>query len=436
PHINVRYHEGMKEEVREEMLRLQLLGHGQGPMYNDDVIIPRMLQVGIPEEIAYAYSNDGCTEVVLEGNAGIDFFHVDAVATFELAFNNGLWANRTYREKVKYWKNDQVAKFYTPDAVPGFASGRIEDCENYEEFYKMFLLQYKFQLRYQSEKLFRKYQDRMAGGVSSLLMNGTFDFVLESGKDVIRDGFPQQWYMMFSGSIPTVADCLVAIKKLVFEEKIYTVAQIKEAIRVNFDGYEEMRQKMISQPKFGNDLDEVDLIASDIASYFCTCLEEYGKESGFVIHPALLGWRFLEEAYGIAATPDGRKYGDPIAEHYCATPGKAVKGPTAHILSIAKAKDALSKSIGVGAVHISLPFHIGKDENEKMAILDSLEKTAFLGGLNQMNVAFYDVDLLRKAQKDPENHKDVIVRVWGYSARFVDLCREMQDHVISRVENQ
>ncbi len=433
PHINVRVHEGMREDVREEMLSLQALGHGQATMYNDEVIIPEMLRVGIPEEIAYAYANDGCTEVVLEGNAGIDFFHIDAVATFELAFNNGSWAKRNYREKVKYWKDNQVAKFYTPDAIAGFESGRIEDCKNFDEFYQSFLKQYRFQLMHKCQKLLRLHEDRMAGGESSLLLNGSFDYILKSGKDVSRGGFPWQWYMMFSGSIPTVADCLIAIKKLVFEKKAVTVTQVKEAIYHNFEGFEEMRREMLSQPKFGNDLDEVDLIAADIAEKYCLWLEEFGKETGFTIYPALLGWRFLEEAYGIAATPDGRRYGDPIAEHFCATPGKAVKGPTAHIASIAKAKKALEKAIGVGAVHITLPANIGKDEKEKKAILSAIGEAAFKEGLNQMNIALYDVDLLRRAQKDPENHRDVIVRVWGYSARFVDLCHEMQEHVIGRI---
>ena len=80
PHINVRVHEGMREDVREEMLRVQLLGHGQATMYNDDVIIPGMLRQGIPTEMAYSYANDGCTEIVREGFGGIQFLHIDAVA--------------------------------------------------------------------------------------------------------------------------------------------------------------------------------------------------------------------------------------------------------------------------------------------------------------------------------------------------------------------
>ena len=87
----------------------------------------------------------------------------------------------------------------------------------------------------------------------------------------------------------------------------------------------------------------------------CLLYTSFRKESGFAVMPALYGFRFLEESYGVAATPDGRHYGDPIAEHYCATPGRAVNGPTALLNSIAKAKEEISMAVGVCAVQITLP---------------------------------------------------------------------------------
>ncbi|MBQ7246994.1 MAG: hypothetical protein IJS22_02755 [Lachnospiraceae bacterium] len=433
PHINVRVHPKLHPDIRRAMLEVQLMGHGQATMYNDEVVIPGLIAFGVPEELAYTYTNDGCTEIMLDGNSGIEFAHVDVVAAFELAFNNGEWAPRTYRKKVSYWNKAGDEHYYTPDCVTGFESGRIEDCSSFEEFYQQFLDQYRFQVRNKCSFLKRMEDDRLAGGVSSVFLNGTYDFVIESGLDIMRGGFPFADYMMFAGSIPTAADCLTAVKELVFDKKEYSVAEIKEAIRVNFEGYEVMRQKMLAAPKFGNDLDEVDELAADIARHFCDWLDEYRRMTGFGMLPALLGWRFLEEAYGIAATPDGRRYGDPIAEHYCATPGKATHGPTALIASISKAKDSIARSIGVCPVHMTLPGNLGSSYEENIDILDKLGRAAFESGLNQMNIAIYDTKLLREAQKDPENHQDLIIRVWGYSARFVDLCTEMQEHVISRV---
>lgn len=433
PHINVRVHPGLHPDIYREMLKVQLMGQGQATVYNDEVIIPSLISFGVPAELACCYTNDGCTEIMLDGYSGIDFAHVDAVAAFELAFNNGDWAKRTYREPVSYFHKDGAVNYYTPDCAAGFASGKAEDCSSFDEFYRNFLRQYAFQVRRNCCDLKRMEDDRQAGACTSVFLNGTYTYVLDSGLDILRGGFPFAAYMIFAGSIPTVADCLVAVKQLVFEKKLYTVAQIKEAIRVNFEGFEAMRAQMQAVPKFGNDIDEVDLLAADIAKHFCRWLEEYRQETGFAIMPALLGWRFLEEAYGVAATPDGRRYADPIAEHYCATPGRAVRGPTAMINSIAKAKEAIAKAVGVCAVHVTLPRNLGNSDEEALAILDSLVTAAVSAGLNQMNIAIYDAELLRKAQKDPENHQDLIVRVWGYSARFVDLCKQMQDHVISRV---
>lgn len=110
----------------------------------------------------------------------------------------------------------------------------------------------------------------------------------------------------------------------------------------------------------------------------------------------------MEEAYGTAATPDGRHYADPIAEHYCATPGKAVNGPTALINSIAKAKETIKKAAGVCAVHVTLPRNLGISTEESLAVLDGLVKAAIENGLNQMNIAIYDKALLQKRSRIPK----------------------------------
>lgn len=433
PHINVRVFPGLDPEIYKAMLEVQLMGQGQATVYNDEVVIPSLIAFGVPEEMAYCYTNDGCTEIMLDGYSGIEFNHIDAVAAFELAFNNGYWLDRPYRKPVKYWSKDNSELYYTPDAAPGYASGKADECRTFDELYQMFLSQYAFQIRNKANALKRREDERLAGGKASLLLNGTYDFVLDSGRDILRGGFPYTHYMMFSGSIPTAADCLTAIKRLVFDTGKYTVSEIRKALCADFEGYEIMRQEMLCCPKFGNDQDEVDLMAADIARHFCAELERFRAERGFAIAPALLGWRFLEEAYGVAATPDGRRYCDPIAEHYCATPGKALKGPTAIINSIAKARDVIARAVGVCAVQITLPRNLGNDDEQALTVIDSLVSAAMEGGLNEINIAIYDAELLREAQRDPLNHQDVIVRVWGYSARFVDLCKAMQDHVINRI---
>ena len=433
PHVAVRLHKNIHPDIYRAVKEVQLMGIGQGTIYNDEMVIPALVRFGIPEELACQYTNDGCCEVMLDGHSAIEFLPLDCVATFELAFNNGSWSGCSYRRASKYWNKNNVSAFVESAAEPGFESGRPEDCETFEEFYQQFLAQYRFQIRNRAAKLKRMHESNLAGAASSVLVNGSFDSVLESGKDYRAGGLAFDDFMMFSGSIPTAADCLAAVKSLVFDKKVYTIAQIKEAILANYEGYEAMRRQLEAAPKFGNDIDEVDLIAADIANHFCDWLIEYRKETGFAIMPALYAWRFVDEAHSIGATPDGRRYADSISEHFCATPGKAVCGPTAQILSVAKAKEAIDKACGITVFHITLPRNLGNSDAEGLEVLDGLDQMMIACGLGNMTIGIYDRELLREAQKNPENHKDVIVRVWGYSARFVDLCEEMQEHVISRI---
>lgn len=222
PHINVRVHPELDPAIYQAMLEVQLMGQGQATMYNDEVIIPSLMKFGIPEELACCYANDGCSEITLDGYSGIDYAHIDIVGVFELAFNNGSWADRTYRKKVHYWNNSDPDYFYTPHAVCGYASGDPQTCETFEKFYQMFLKQYEFQIRNKAEELKRLYDDRMSFVTTSVFLNGTYDFVLEHGDDILGGGFPFAEYMLFSGSIPTAADCLIAVKSLVYDRKIYT----------------------------------------------------------------------------------------------------------------------------------------------------------------------------------------------------------------------
>lgn len=433
PHVAVRLHRNLHPDIYRAVREVQLLGIGQATLYNDEVVIPSLIRFGVPKELAHTYCNDGCCEVILDGHSAIQFTHIDAVGTFELAFNNGDWAGAMYRRPNKYFHKDNDAEINDPDAIPGFESGCPEDCETFEEFYQMFLKQYRFQVRSKAAGLRRLYENRLLGAVSSVLVNGSFDYILESGKDMLAGGLPFEDYMLFSGSIPTAADSLMALKKVVFEKKLFTVREVKEAILANYEGYEAMRRQLQAAPKFGNDIDEVDLLAGDIAGHFCDWLEEYRQETGFAVMPAFYGWLFVTEAHAVAATPDGRKYADPIAEHFCATPGRAVNGPTAQIVSAGKCRDAIARATGISVFHLTLPRNLGNSDEDGIEVLDSLDQMMVDCGLSNMTIGIYDRELLRRAQADPENHKDLIVRVWGYSAHFVELSREMQEHVISRI---
>jgi len=268
-------------------------------------------------------------------------------------------------------------------------------------------------------------------GVSAPFMAGTFPVTLAKGIDPFRGGFTVPCYMVFSGSIPTVADCLMAVKKLVFEEKHCTPTQMLEALQDNFEGHETLRQRCLAAPKFGNDDDRVDLIAADIARRFCGHVVSHRTLTGKPLWPALYNYLFNDHAKTLGATPDGRKWRDPIAEHYSPTPGRASNGPTSVICSAAKGP--LAEACGSSVFNISLSRSMMDSSEQGRLILRGLLDGALKQGVAVMNIAIYDIKQMREAQRHPEKHEDMIVRVWGFCARFVDLSCDMQEHIIQRV---
>ncbi len=433
PHINVRYHKGIRKDVMEEAIKLILTGRGQASVYNDEAIIPALTNDGIPLKYACRYANDGCTEIVYDGLSKIDFNHVDVVACVDLTLGNGKFTEKK-DAPIRYYCASTAPRVCEPDALAGIESGNIEECSDFNEVYEAFLRQYGAQLDRLMDEMHEKAvkSGTYPAVCGNPFLNGTFDSVLESGKNMYGGGLPVGGWMTFCGSIPTAADCLIGVKHAVFEKKLCTLSELKKALSDNFEGHEELRAALLSAPKFGNDEDEVDLLAADIANFACDKFEAYRKKTGFRIAPALVGWKFLDEAYAIGASPDGRRQGEPIAEHYCATPGRAKSGPTAALVSISKGP--LSRATGVAAAHLSLPSSVRESDDGGYSTVSALVRSAAELGLPMINIAIYDVDAMREAQKRPEEYGDLIVRVWGFSARFVDLCPEMQEHIIRRVE--
>ena len=283
----------------------------------------------------------------------------------------------------------------------------MDGMTSFDEVFEAYMRQMLYQLDLKMDEM-KDFDARAREyGLGSFFMNGSFPTVLESGIGMFAGGLPCDAYMVFSGSISTAADCLAGLKHVVFDLKKYTIPEIREALLCDFKGYETMQAEMKAAPKFGNDCNDVDLIATEIMKRFCLHTEKYTEKTGFRVLPALIGWEFLQEAYGIAATPDGRNYGGPIAEHFNAAPGNAKNGPTSGMF---------------------------RTREEGLQLLDSLNRGAAASGLMFLNIGIYDLNQLRDAQVHPEKYPDLIVRVWGFSARFVDLARGMQDHVIARVE--
>jgi len=431
PHLNVRLHRGTPPAFLEKVAELVLLGHGQGTLFHDEQLIPALVAHGVPLASARNYCNDGCTEVVIDGESGIRFVQVDAVKCLDLTLFNGR-ENPLPGEAVgQYWGRNDPARPLKTDLSPGFESGDLSRMTTFDEVLAAFLRQYGHQTRLLMERLNRDIAGSVAGDISNPLVAGTFPRVLEQGVPLERGGFGVECNIVFSGSLTTVGDGLAAIRTVVFEERLCTMASLLEALRADFAGREDLRQALLKAPKFGNDDERVDGLVAGIVERFCDQVSGFRSPSGNPYWPALFNFLFNDHAKITGATPDGRRWKDPVAENFSPTPGRAVSGPTALLHSIARSP--LARACGTSPAHVSLARSMVPGTEAGRILVRQLLESAYAMGICVLNLAIYDTDVLRRAQEHPERHADVVVRIWGYSARFIDLSRDMQEHVIARV---
>ena len=237
------------------------------------------------------------------------------------------------------------------------------------------------------------------------------------------------WFTLFAFS--ETGDCLAAVKKLIYDDKKYTMAQLKEALEVNWTGYEKMRLEFVNAPKWGNDDDYVDKVWVDV-------YEDLKKMSWSVRDINGQPWATLPENVSVnimqapktAALPNGRRMGDPLYDGGCSPgPGLDKKGPTAVLKSV-------SKLDHVGSVRATLlnqrlsPSQLQGDKG--YALWESYVKTWHDLGINHVQFNMVDNETLYAAQKDPEEYSELLVRIAGYSAHFVEMNKITQDAIISR----
>lgn len=429
PHINVRFHADSPDFFNRAAVKLICRGQGQGTFYVDEHIIDPLRRLGCPLSVARGYANDGCTEITLEGNAGIFFWQMESVKSLELALYNGKESPNAPHLPVRKWNRHAAAQAYQSGLTFGFESGDILQCKTFEDFLDCFYRQYDFQIE--------QYCNRIADAItahkqtetyqSSLLVQSLIPNVLDTGEEPVRGGFAYDNYQLLSGSIPTLADSLYAVKEAVFDQKYCTMAQLMAALKADFHGYERLQAQLRKIQKFGNDEDGVDRLAADVARHFCDAVERYPFPCDVKVLPGLYNIDFVMFASILGATPDGRNAGEAIGCHYSPTPSRAVRGVTAALHSASKAD--LSQGAAASPVYLTLPRLLDTDYEP---VISALMEGCIALRLPIVNLSIVDREELEDARLHPEKHRDLVVRVWGYNAYFVDLDDELQLHIINR----
>ena len=432
PHLNVRFHPNTPKKLYDAVAQLLESGSGQPTIYFDEAILPAMEKAGIAHADACSYANDGCTETVIDGKSAIVFWQYEMVKTVELTLFNGM--ENPFVKPVSMKKSSANGMEFTPktNLVTGFASGDVQKMETFAEFLNAFFLQMDYQLDQYFNQIRKKMKEDETVTVTSPFVAGTKEKCIKTGKDPLRGGgFDIPNYQLLSGSIGTAADSLYAIEKAVYQKKFVTMETLLEALRADFNGYEALQSKLIHLPKFGNDESEVDLLAKKIAVHFLERVNAFSGPHGEQLYPGLYNIDFKIFANLTGATPDGRKFGDAIAEHCSPTPGAAQKGPTAVMNSAAALP--MSEGFASSVLHLTLDKSGYSMGANRLQVIQTFLRAAQKKKIPVFSLTMYDKEELEDAQIHPEKHRDLIVRVWGFQARFTELDRALQDHIINRI---
>jgi len=390
------------------------IGIGQPSIFNTDVIIQELLQDGKTLTDARTGGPSGCVTVSSFGKESCTLTgYINWPKIFELACNDGVDPNTGI----------QI----------GPETGDAREFTSYEQLFEAYSkqLEYFIDLKIKGnnviERLFANY---MPAPFMSLVMNDC----IARGLDYHNGGARYNPTYIQGVGIGTVTDALAAIKYHVFDKQGVTMRDMLAAAAGDFKGYEPLQNKLINHtPKYGNDDDYADCITEDVFNIYYDLLNGRDNTKGGKYRVNLLPTT-VHIYFGsvTGALPNGRSAGAPVSEGISPTQGHDTKGPTAIIKSAARIDHART-----GGTLLNMKFN-----PQLLADDESIEKLAHLirayfkldGHHIQFNVI--TAETLREAQEKPEENRELIVRVAGYSDYFIDIGRELQDEIIARTEQQ
>lgn len=383
---------------------------------NDEVNVPGMMADGYALEDARDYSIIGCAEVAGTGNS--NGYCSGSSCHFERAIESALNEGRLYSAK---WAQVGVK---TPPA---------SEMKSFEDVKAAFAAQLANAIDVMC-KISDIKDEVFAEGFPTPLISSTIEGCIESGLDITQGGARYNHSTVSAHALATVVNSLAAIQWAVFEEKIVSLEELVGHLKNNFKDAEELRQQLLNKPpKFGVNDPKVD----DIAVWVTDLLDKESRKhkrpiDGGTYRGLLIsaGGQVLA-GHSLGATPDGRKAREAVANGMSPANGTDAQGMTAAFHSVAKASRA--KLSGGTALNMNLnPLTLKTDENlEKFAAL--IEGYFEMGG-RQVQFNPMSREMLVDAQKNPSDYPDLMVKVSGYSYRFVDLSKALQDDIIARTE--
>lgn len=428
PIVSVRLHKNSPKKLLKLACDVLTKGTDMPAFYNDEVVVPALMGAGYSKEDAHNYCNDGCIETYGQGKSedrNIAIW-IDALKCLELALNNGMSYRRGVTTQHIQTLSDFYATYLDDGDVLGAPTGEPNAMESFEQLFDAFKeqLAFTFERHVRLANMTDMYMDKIAPSpLFSLLLEGC----VTSGKDHTGGGAIYNNTGTTLRGLPNTAESLAAIKKVCFDQKNLSLEKLVEILKCNFDGYEKERALLTNCPKWGDNDDTVDEIAKEISEFWFGEVEKYKNPRGGVFKAGL--WATAADHSGqiTGASADGRKAGEAIFTNMSAV--RSTQGPTSILNSAAKIDYTKTPNSAGVDVHL-MPDTI--DTEEKQENLQALIRTYFKKGGYMLAFNVVDVERLRKAQENPKDNKDLLVRVHGYSAHFVTLSPEYQELIIER----
>ena len=416
PNLTARLHKKSPDEFLRECTRIISLGTGMPQIVNDESIVPALERSGVSHEDAIDYALVGCVELSTQGNflGWSDAAMFNMVKVLELTLNNG---------------TDMLTGEPT-----GLQTGFLTDHDNFGDLEKAYWEQIDFFV----ERMVRMCDvvERMhQSHLPSPFLSSVIDDCIEKGTDVTAGGAVYNFSGIQAIQAANVADSLQALYELVYEKKLTDRERMLEALRNNFRGYEILRQICINKvPKYGNDVPEVDERGTKWLKYFATSLGKFRNYRGGKYSLGLYTVSaHVPMGQNVAATPDGRLAGSPLADGGVSPMyGRDKEGPTAVLNSVSK----LPFDIAANGALLNMKFlpSLFKTEDDRENFCSLLRAFVDLK-IHHVQFNVVNAEDLLKAKVDPDSYRGLTIRVAGYTAYFTELADDLQNEIIERTSH-
>jgi len=408
PNLCFRINEKMPNYWWDEVTACLSAGTGLPALYNDEVMIAWLTRAGVELEDARNYCLAGCSQIMVPGKAQFanDIGMMNIAKILELTLYNG--ADKAVTGEITEMRTG-------------------ETFETFDKLIEAFCKQLTYYAKLEADtnnKIVAAIGKYEGYALRTLFTQNC----LEKGLSCFSGGAVYNHVQLECIGITNAADSLAAIKQLVYEENKITLPELREALLADFEGNEPLRQLCLNAPKFGNDDPIADDIRIKITQHlFSELRAQPSTIGGHYIPGEVIFTAHAPSGEGTGATPDGRKKGQVLADSAGSMQGTDIKGPTALIKSVLKIPaDEICTTIAFNIKFLRQSF---EKDIEKIKYLF---KTFIESGGQQMQINVLDPATLKKALEDPENHKNLVVRVGGFSAYFHTLPRNLQEEIALR----